>query len=125
MCSRYCLTSPHEAVRAAFGYHNSETFPPRFNIAPTQPVAIVRNDLRQRRELTLVRWGLIPSWLKDPGKISTLINARAETAGERASFRGSMRHRRCLVPADGFYEWKGKAGGRRPLEELVRYERYS
>lgn len=114
MCSRYNLTSPHEAVRRHFATHNELVFPPRYNIAPTQPVAIVRHDHAHRRELVLVRWGLIPAWSKDPSKYGPLINARAETAGEKASFRGPMRHRRCLVPADGFYEWIGAAGAKRP-----------
>ena len=114
MCSRYSLTSPPEAVRAYFGNINEENFPPRYNIAPTQPVLIVRHDHAHLRELTLVRWGLLPSWAKDPTKVSTLINARAETAAEKPSFRGAMRHRRCLVPADGFYEWIGRPGAKRP-----------
>lgn len=114
MCSRYSLTSPPEAVRAYFAYHNSEAFPPRYNIAPSQPVAIVRNDARGRRELALVRWGLIPSWVKDPREFTTLINARAETAAVKPSFRAAMRHRRCLVPTDGFYEWTGPAGAKVP-----------
>jgi putative SOS response-associated peptidase YedK len=114
MCSRYALTSPPEAVRAYFACHIHHDFPPRYNIAPTQPVAIVRHDHQRRRELALVRWGLIPSWVKDPARLSALINARAETAAEKPSFRGSMRHRRCLVPADCFYEWMGPARSRRP-----------
>jgi putative SOS response-associated peptidase YedK len=115
MCSRYFLTSPPEAVRAAFGHAEAPPFPPRYNIAPTQPVLIVRLDHAHRRELQLVRWGLLPSWVKDPAKISMLINARAETAAEKPSFRGGMRHRRCLVPADGYYEWTGQAGARQPF----------
>lgn len=118
MCSRYSLTSPPEAVRAYFGHANAVDFPPRYNIAPTQPVLIVRLDHARRRELALVRWGLIPSWAKDPAKLSSLINARAETAAEKPSFRGSLRHRRCLVPADCFYEWTGRPGAKRPF--LVR-----
>lgn len=114
MCSRYSLTSPPEAVRATFGYRNEAEFPPRYNIAPTQPVAIVRTDYMKERELALVRWGLIPSWAKEPEKFSTLINARSETAAEKASFRASLRHRRCIVPADGFYEWTGKPGHKQP-----------
>lgn len=114
MCSRYSLTSPPEAVRSYFGAFNREEFPPRYNIAPTQPVLIVRDNLRHERELTLVRWGLIPSWVKDPGAFSTLINARAETAAEKPSFRAAMRHRRCLVPTDGFYEWTGEKGAKQP-----------
>lgn len=114
MCSRYNLTSPSEAVRSYFRVGPGEPFPPRYNIAPTQPAAIVRLDHNGARELALVRWGLIPSWVKDPARLSTLINARAETAAEKPSFRGSMRHRRCLIPANGFYEWTGKAGAKQP-----------
>lgn len=121
MCSRYSLTSPPEAVRAYFGYTTEADFPPRYNIAPTQPVAIVRNDLKGQREFALVRWGLIPSWVKDPRDISTMINARSETAAEKPSFRGGMRHRRCLVPTDGFYEWTGAAGAKQP--HLIRPKR--
>ncbi len=114
MYSRYSLTSPPEAVRATFGTVNEEDFPPRYNIAPSQPVAIVRQNEKRQRELALVRWGLIPSWVKDPRTFSTLINARSETAAEKPSFRAAMRHRRCLVPTDGFYEWTGKAGAKIP-----------
>lgn len=114
MCSRYSLTSPPEAVRAMFGHHNVEVFPPRYNIAPTQPVLIVRPDHQGRRELVLVRWGLIPGWAKDPARMGNLINARAETVCEKPAFRGGIRHRRCLVPADGFYEWTGSAGRKTP-----------
>lgn len=114
MCSRYSLTSPPEAVRAMFGYHNQAEFPSRYNIAPTQPVAIVRTSHGGERELALVRWGLIPSWAKEPEKFTTLINARSETASEKPSFRASLRHRRCIVPADAFYEWTGKPGSKQP-----------
>lgn len=118
MCSRYSLTSPPEAVRAYFRYDNEAVFPPRYNIAPSQPAAIVRNTPAGGCELALVRWGLIPSWVKDPRAFKMLINARGETAAEKPSFRGAMRHRRCLVPTDGFYEWTGPAGAKRPF--LVR-----
>lgn len=118
MCSRYSLTSPPEAIRDAFGTHNLEPFPPRYNIAPSQPVLIVRRDLRDRRELALVRWGLIPGWSKEPDKFGMMFNARAETACEKPAFRGAMRHRRCLVPTDGYYEWTGPTGQKQPY--LVR-----
>lgn len=118
MCTRYNLISPVEAVLAYFSVYRGEPFPPRYNIAPTQPVAIVRLDQTHARELALVRWGLIPSWAKDPTRLSQLFNARAETAAEKPSFRGAMRHRRCLIPANGYYEWTGKAGARWP--HLVR-----
>lgn len=114
MCSRYNLLTPLEAVQSYFGAWNGEPYPPRYNIAPTQPVLIVRLDETRRRELALVRWGLIPGWVKDPARLSLMINARAEGATEKASFRGAMRHRRCLVPANGFYEWTGKARARQP-----------
>ncbi len=114
MCARYSLTSPPEAVRAWFRYSGNHDFPPRYNIAPTQPVAIVRNDIRGSRAFVLVRWGLIPSWAKEPEKFSTLINARAETAAKKPSFRAALRHRRCIVPADDFYEWTGTKGDKQP-----------
>lgn len=114
MCSRYSLTSPPEAVRSYFATANALDFPPRYNIAPTQPVLIVRARPDGRREQHLVRWGLIPPWVKDPRKLSTLINARAETAADKPSFRGALRHRRCLVPTTGFYEWTGPPGARQP-----------
>jgi putative SOS response-associated peptidase YedK len=114
MCSRYSLTAPPEAVRTYFGLKTVDPFPPRYNIAPTQPVAIVRDSHAHERELVLVRWGLIPSWVKVPAEHTTLINARAETAAGKPSFRGAMRHRRCLVPVTGFYEWTGAKGRRRP-----------
>ena len=114
MCSRYNLLAPREAVESYFGVGNADPFPPRYNIAPTQPVLIVRIGHADARELMLVRWGLIPSWAKDPARLSQLFNARAETAAEKPSFRGAMRHRRCLIPANGYYEWTGKAGARQP-----------
>lgn len=114
MCSRYSLTSPHEAVRSYFRYGNAHPFPARYNIAPTDPAAIVRPGGRHERELVLVRWGLIPTWVKDPGQFSTLINARAETLTDKPSFRGAIRHKRCLVPANGFYEWTGARGAKKP-----------
>ena len=114
MCSRYSLTSPHEAVRAYFRYKSEPVFPPRFNIAPTQPVGIVRIEANGDRDFGLVRWGLIPPWVKDPRTFATLINARAETAHEKPSFKGAFRHKRCLVPVDEFYEWTGPAGAKRP-----------
>ncbi len=114
MCARYALTSPSTEVQLAFGYTTLAAFPPRANIAPTQPVAVMRRNARDERELALVRWGLIPPWVKDPRLFTTLINARAETAASKPSFRGAARHRRCLVPASGFYEWSGVRGRKQP-----------
>jgi len=115
MCSRFALKSTPEIIRATFGHLNRPNFPPRYNIAPTQPIHIVRSSAGGPRELALVRWGLLPSWLKDPDKFATLINARSETAAEKPSFRSAMHHRRCLIPADGFIEWTGKRGAKRPF----------
>ncbi len=114
MCSRYNLTSPPDVIRAFFGLSEIEAFPPRYNIAPGQPVPIVRRDSTGHAEFRLVRWGLLPGWVRDPQRVSLLINARVETAAEKPSFRGAMRHRRCLVPANGFYEWRGPARFRTP-----------
>jgi len=114
MCSRYSLTSPPQAVRVYFRYINDADFPRRYNIAPSQPVAIVRDGPRGEREMALVRWGLIPSWVKDPRTVKMMINARSESAADKPSFRAGLRHKRCLVPADGFYEWTGRAGAKRP-----------
>lgn len=114
MCSRYNLTSPEEAVRSYFGTKPSHAFPPRYNIAPTQPVAIVRLDAAGERELALVRWGLLPGWVKDPAAFALITNARAETAIDKPAFRSALRYRRCLVPANGFYEWTGPKKDRRP-----------
>jgi putative SOS response-associated peptidase YedK len=115
MCSRYNLTSPPEAVRAYFGYSDTPNFPARYNIAPTQPIAVVCLDREGARRFRLMRWGLLPSFVKDPKKFPTLINARSEEVLEKPSFRNAMRWRRCLIPADGFYEWTGPKGKRRPF----------
>jgi len=114
MCGRLALTTPPDAVRTFFGYIDKPNFPPRYNIAPTQPLATVRQENGERR-FRLVRWGLIPSWVKDPSSFTLLINARAETAAEKPSFRAAMRHHRCLVPASGFYEWRRTPEGKQPF----------
>ena len=106
------LSSP-EAIRRLFGYPEQPNFPPRYNVAPTQPVPIVRL-VDGRRQFALVRWGLIPPWVKDPRAFSVLINARGESVNEKPAFRNAMRRRRCLFPADGFYEWQVVGGRRRP-----------
>jgi putative SOS response-associated peptidase YedK len=113
MCGRYCITSAPEAIRRLFGYAEQPNFPPRYNIAPTQPVPIVRMAQGQR-QFALVRWGLIPPWVKDPRAFALLINARGETVHDKPAFRNAMKRRRCLFPADGFYEWKPGAEGKRP-----------
>jgi len=113
MCGRYVITSAPEAIRALFRYLEAPDFPPRYNIAPTQPVPIVRLAGGERT-FALVRWGLIPSWVKDPRAFSLLINARGETLAGKPAFRNAFRRRRCLFPADGFYEWRADGGRKRP-----------
>lgn len=115
MCSRYSLTSPPEAVRAYFGYGDTPNFPARYNVAPTQPLPVVCIDKEGARRFRLMRWGLLPSFVKDPKKFPTLINARSEEVLTKPSFRNAMRWRRCLIPADGFYEWTGPKSARRPF----------
>jgi len=105
MCGRYTIVASPETMRALFGYEEQPNFPPRYNVAPTQPIAIVRLTDGERH-FALVRWGLLPSWVKDPKAFSLLINARGESVAEKPAFRAAMKRRRCLIPADGFYEWK-------------------
>jgi len=114
MCGRYAITSVPEAIRALFGYPETPNFPPRYNIAPTQPIPVVRMTEGQR-SFALLRWGLIPSWVKDPRAFSLLINARGESVLDKPAFRNAMKRRRCLVPADGFYEWKQDGDRKRPF----------
>src|SRR5512139_2903238 len=108
MCGRYTLTASPEAIRNFFRYAEQPNFPPRYNIAPTQPIAVVRLVNRQR-QFALMRWGLLPSWVKDPKAFSLIVKARGESVIEKPAFRAAMKRHRCLIPADGFYEWK--AGG--------------
>jgi putative SOS response-associated peptidase YedK len=108
MCGRYVIISTPEAIRAFFGYGEQPNFPPRYNVAPTQPIPIVRL-VDGKRSFALVRWGLLPSWVKDPKTFPLLINARGESVIDKPAFRNAMRRRRCLIPTDGFYEWQAGA----------------
>jgi putative SOS response-associated peptidase YedK len=108
MCGRYVIISTPEAIRALFGYGEQPNFPPRYNVAPTQPVPIVRL-VDGKRSFALMRWGLMPSWVKDPKTFPLLVNARGESVLEKPAFRNAMRRRRCLIPTDGFYEWQAGA----------------
>ena len=112
MCGRYTVTSSPEALRALFGYEEQPNFPARYNIAPMQPISIVRM-VDGKRHFALARWGLLPSWVKAPKTFTLLINARGESAADKPAFRAAMKRRRCLIPADGFYEWQA-AGDRKP-----------
>src|SRR5215470_15680091 len=113
MCGRYAVTSAPEAIRALFGYPEQPNFPPRYNVAPTQPIALVRL-MEGKRQFALVRWGLLPSWVKDPKDFTLVINARGESVMDKPAFSAAMKRRRCLVPADGFYEWKTIGGAKQP-----------
>ena len=106
MCGRFAFYSPSEAAAALFGVAATVEVQPRYNIAPTQFVAAIRNDQNEQRELVMLRWGLVPFWAKDPSIGNRMINARAETVAEKPSYRNAYKHRRCIVLADGFYEWR-------------------
>ncbi len=110
MCGRFALAVAPADLEEEFSLIRIEWFPPRYNIAPTQPIHVVRAE-KGTRSLALVRWGLIPSWAKNPAELPLFFNARAESAPDKPAFRGPFRHRRCLVPATGFYEWKKETGG--------------
>lgn len=118
MCGRFTLTATPHDVTELFTVPDIEDFPPRYNIAPTQPILVVLGGREARpdtnwpgRETRLVRWGLIPCWVKDLKGFPLLINARSETAAEKSTFRAALKYRRCLVPASGFYEWQRNAAG--------------
>jgi putative SOS response-associated peptidase YedK len=115
MCGRFTLTDPDQKLAVQFNLPEVPDLQPRYNVAPTQPVAAVRvAGQSAARELTLLHWGLIPFWAKDPRVGERLINARVETAAEKPAFRAAFRRRRCLVLADGFYEWQKVEGKKQP-----------
>jgi putative SOS response-associated peptidase YedK len=114
MCGRYAIVTTPEVMKAAFGYGEIPNFPPRYNIAPTQPVPVIHQSDGQRH-FTLMRWGFIPGWVKDLQKYPLVINIRSETAREKASFRAAFQRRRALMPADGFYEWQRLGKLKRPF----------
>jgi putative SOS response-associated peptidase YedK len=106
MCGRYRLTAKERYLRDHFGIDEDFGWTPRWNIAPTQSVPIIRQDsTNTNRSFDLARWGLIPSWAKDPSIATKTINAMSETAAEKPAFRDALRWRRCLIPVDAFYEW--------------------
>jgi putative SOS response-associated peptidase YedK len=121
MCGRFTLVAPGDAIAELFNLAGTPDISPRYNIAPTQPVAGIRVSQADRdRELTYFHWGLIPRWAKDPSIGSRMINARSETAAEKPSFRAAMRYRRCLIPSDGFYEWKKVNGQKQPMRVQIK-----
>jgi putative SOS response-associated peptidase YedK len=118
MCGRFTLTvDPAELTDEFQGAAFPSQFAPRFNIAPTQPILAIPNDGRNAADFFF--WGLIPSWAKDPAIGNRLINARGETLGEKPAFRGAYKYKRCLILADGFYEWKSQAGAKSKIPHYV------
>jgi len=118
MCGRFTLTASGEVVAEFFDLAGPPPGTPRYNIAPTQPAPVIRAEARDR--LDWLHWGLIPSWAKDPQIGNRMINARAETVDAKPAFRGAFKHRRCLVVADGFYEWQKQPGQKRKQPYYVR-----
>ncbi|MHA2068773.1 MAG: SOS response-associated peptidase, partial [Candidatus Thorarchaeota archaeon] len=114
MCGRYTLFTLPEVLGNLFLVAEVTTWQPRYNIAPTQQVPVVRLTSEGKREMVTLRWGLIPFWSKEPFTGRQLINARSETVDKKSSFREAFKHRRCLLPADGFYEWKRKPNRKQP-----------
>jgi putative SOS response-associated peptidase YedK len=114
MCGRFIISSPPDALRRMFDYREQPNFPARYNVAPTQPVPVIVMG-NGARHFQLMRWGLLPSWVKDPKQFSLVINARSETVLEKPAFKNAIRRRRCLIPADGYYEWQVAGGRKRPF----------
>jgi putative SOS response-associated peptidase YedK len=115
MCGRFVLMTPGSSLAAHFRLAEEPSLEARYNIAPTQIVAVVAaSEPGARPELKMVRWGLVPFWAKDTSIGARLINARSETAAEKPAFRTPFKNRRCLIPADGFYEWKKTDGSKQP-----------
>ncbi len=113
MCGRFVITSAPAALRQLFGYLEQPNFPSRYNVAPTQPIPVVMIE-NGARHFQLMRWGLLPSWVKDPRGFTLLINARSETVLVKPAFKNAIRRRRALVPADGYYEWQALDGRKQP-----------
>ena len=114
MCGRFVITSAPAALRQLFGYVEQPNFPPRYNVAPTQPIPVVLVE-NGARHFRLMRWGLLPGWVRDPRGFTLLINARSETVLEKPAFKRAIRRRRGLIPADGYYEWKVADGRKQPF----------
>jgi putative SOS response-associated peptidase YedK len=124
MCGRFTLFEPDKVIAKEFGVSAFAPRSPCYNIAPSQPITVVRaTPTGSGREIALLRWGLIPSWSKEPAIGNRLINARAETASQKPSFRTAFRRHRCLIPANGFYEWQRLERGKQPFYIRMHDER--
>ena len=116
MCGRFSIFADPERLAERFDASlPEEGLRPRYNAAPTQNLPVILNEDADRRQIQLLRWGLVPFWAEDPAIGSRMINARSETLAEKPSFRTALKKRRCLVLADGFYEWQKTAGGKAPM----------
>lgn len=104
MCGRFAINHPLKKAAEIFGCNDLEVAPNRYNIAPTQPIPVIFEEFK-KREMRLMRWGFLPGWVKDPKDFSLIINARSESVLDKPSFKSAIRHRRCIIPASGFYEW--------------------
>ncbi len=120
MCGRYMVTKPPDSIRRLFGTQGAlPNFPPRYNVAPTQAVPVIARNKESHRALVMMRWGLVPWWIETapdgkPQSSKPLINARAETVADMPAFRDSLHERRCLIPADGYFEWDQRTEARTP-----------
>lgn len=114
MCGRFAFYSPTEAITELFGIADPPDIVPRFNIAPTQFVPVVRDDEDGKREISMLRWGLVPFWAKDKSIGNRMINARAETLAEKPAYKEPFKKRRCIIPANGFYEWRKQGSVKQP-----------
>lgn len=121
MCGRFTLTSPAQVIADAFGIEPPSGLEARYNICPSQAVLAVRRVTADGgRSTAFLHWGLVPHWMKEPPKDARMINARSETAADKPAFRDSFKSKRCLVPADGFFEWRKESGGKQPY--LIRWK---
>jgi putative SOS response-associated peptidase YedK len=120
MCGRFVQYSAPVVYASQFALDSICQATPGYNVAPTQPVLAIRRTEEGKRELVPLRWGLVPSWSKGPDSRYSMINARAETVNSKPAYRNAFKHRRCIIPTEGFYEWKGGKGGKSPY--LIRRE---
>lgn len=122
MCGRFTLRTPKERIKEEFQLQEEPPIEARYNVAPTQSILAVR-EVSDEREAVLLKWGLIPSWAKDDSMSARLINARSETVAEKPAFREAFKRSRCVIPADGFYEWKREGKSKQPFFFSLRDER--
>lgn len=114
MCGRFTIDIKPETLVDLFGLAESPKVIPRYNVAPTQQVPVIRQYADEQNHLDELRWGLIPSWAKDPSIGSKMINARSETVTEKPAFKQAVRYRRCVIPSSGFYEWVAEGKAKQP-----------